>query len=425
MITRHGRAKQLAQVSRITYTRPWVYPQQEAFLFTPKRYSFVEATTKSGKTQGCLIWLAEKAILEGHERWNGWWVAPVHGQAKIAYRRMKLMFAPLGKLVRTHDSDQTITLPNGAVLWFKSGEKPDNLYGEDVYAAVLDEASRMREDSWFAVRSTLTATRGPIRIIGNVKGRKNWFYNLARKAQAGDPEMYYDKLTAYDAVGAGILDKAEVEDARKMLPEAVFNELYLAEPTEDGSNPFGIAAIGKCLMDRLVNDQTAAKGVDLAKSIDYTVKIGLAREHRRMTQFDRYQKSWETTTEDLAKWIGMTPTTIDDTGVGNPIVERLQKGRSNVTGYTFSPSSKQRLMEGLVLAISQSAEAGIQWIYRGPGDVLKNELEAFEYVYTKTGVRYSAPEGQHDDTVMALALAVEQHSMLGRGATKGGKLVTV
>jgi len=36
---------------------------------------------------------------------------------------------------------------------------------------------------------------------------------------------------------------------------------------------------------------------------------------------------------------------------------------------------------------------------------LAAECEAFEYVYTRTGVRYSGPEGMHDDGVCALALA--------------------
>jgi hypothetical protein len=34
------------------------------------------------------------------------------------------------------------------------------------------------------------------------------------------------------------------------------------------------------------------------------------------------------------------------------------------------------------------------------------ELEQFEYQYTRTGVRYAAAEGLHDDCVCALALAV-------------------
>lgn len=39
---------------------------------------------------------------------------------------------------------------------------------------------------------------------------------------------------------------------------------------------------------------------------------------------------------------------------------------------------------------------------------MKTELDIFEYHYTRTGVRYSAPEGMHDDAVYALALA-HQH----------------
>jgi len=60
-----------------------------------------------------------------------------------------------------------------ARLYPKQGARDLRLYGEDVYGAVIDEASRMKEDAWTAIQSTLTATRGPVRIIGNVKGEKN------------------------------------------------------------------------------------------------------------------------------------------------------------------------------------------------------------------------------------------------------------
>jgi hypothetical protein len=419
---------------RIAYRRPWLADYQESFLFTPARYSLVEATTKSGKTQGCLIWLLEKACLEGFDGWNGWWVAPVHAQARIAYRRMKRMVRKLieAGLAKANDTEQTVTVANGAVMWFKSGEKPDNLFGEDVYVAVIDEASRLRVEAWDAVRTTLTATRGSIRIIGNVKGRKNWFYQFARIAQAemaaGNSRYHYAKLTAWDAVKAGILEQAEIEDAQKVFiqtgREAAFKELYLAEPTDDGANPFGIAGIRKCVMDRLTEGPSRANGIDLAKSIDWTVELSLNRE-QRMCAFERYQRDWEYTTAHVIKFVGGVPTYIDSSGVGDPVVERVQKGRSNVTGYKFSQASKQKLMEGLAVAIAEAAAEDKQWIYKGPGDVVQNELEVFEFVYTRTGVRYEAPQGYHDDCVMALALAVEQFRNLGKAATKGGRVVTM
>lgn len=44
---------------------------------------------------------------------------------------------------------------------------------------------------------------------------------------------------------------------------------------------------------------------------------------------------------------------------------------------------------------------------RFPDGWLISELESFEYEYVASGVRYSAPEGLHDDGVCALALARE------------------
>lgn len=394
----------------IEYVRPWLYPKQRAAIFDavdvnklPSRYALIEASTKAGKTSACIAWLFEQA-LQGKENENFWWVAPVYAQAKIAFRRMK---AGLPKtLYKANNQEMTITLLNGAVIWFKSGDNPDNLYGEDVMAMVIDEASRVKEEAWHACRSVITATRGPIRAIGNVKGRKNWFYQLARKAEAGEPGMSYAKLTAWDAVSGGVLAQDEIEDARRLLPEAVFRELYLAEPSDDEGNPFGYKHIAACIIPKRSTRRPAAIGVDLAKSIDWTVAIGLD-DAGTECGFDRWQKvPWGETTERLVKIIGMTPTHADSTGVGDPIVEELQK-RCNfmVTGYHFSPASKQRLMEGLAMAI----QSQLVHFVDGP---IKAELDNFEYVYTRTGVRYSAPEGFHDDCVMALALAVEQMRVL-------------
>jgi hypothetical protein len=77
-----------------------------------------------------------------------WWVAPFYPQAEIAYTRIRagLDTATGPKVYTSNDTKLTIKLHiNDAVMWFKSGEKPDGLYGEDVYSAVIDEATRVRE----------------------------------------------------------------------------------------------------------------------------------------------------------------------------------------------------------------------------------------------------------------------------------------
>ena len=393
------------------WTRPALYDAQFEALFScpdvdgkTARYGVCEASTKAGKTVGCMAWLAEQAVTSKGDGREFWWVAPVYRQAQIAYSRMKRALPPW-VIKHTNDTDNTLVLFNDAIVRFRSAEKPDNLYGEDVYAAVVDEASRMREAAWHAIRSTLTATRGPVRIIGNVKGRGNWFYKLARKAQMGAPGHAYRKITAYDAIAGGVLDPEEIADAKASLPEAVFKELYLAEGSEDGENPFGLTNIAACQISEFSDERTVCIGADLGDTTDYTVVVGLDR-YGNMTGIERWNKTgWPFTKKRLIQIIGKTPALIDSTGLGSPIVSDIVAECGAAEGYLFSTKSKQHLMEGLALGL-QGRELGL--VNTGHGKVLVDELEIFEYEHTRTTTLYAAPEGFHDDCVMALALAREQ-----------------
>src|SRR4051812_25570999 len=123
-----------AAARRIEYQRPWLYRKQLDALFNDNRYALIEASTKAGKTVGCIAWLFEQAAIHGVAGRNYWWIAPIFPQAQIAFRRMKRGL-PQG-VFTANESELTITLANGAVIWFKGADKPDSLYGEDVYAAV-------------------------------------------------------------------------------------------------------------------------------------------------------------------------------------------------------------------------------------------------------------------------------------------------
>ena len=406
-----------------TYHRPHLYERQREFIDAPERYAVIEAATKAGKTVGCIVWIVERAMA-GRAGQEYWWVAPVYPQAEIAFKRLK-RYLPR-TVYRANESKLSIELANGATITFKSGEKPDNLYGEDVYAAVIDEATRVREEAWHALRTTLTATQGAVRIIGNVKGRRNWAYKLARQAELGMPGTRHFKITAYDAADglaamrasgeipetAQTITREEIEDAKRQLPAPVFRELYLAEPSDDEGNPFGIEALRDCVQPMSEADPVAW-GWDLAKHHDWTVGIALDSQCR-VCRHERWQATWRATVSDIRHITRGAPALVDSTGVGDPVLESLQAGGgSNFAGFHFNATSKQQLMEGLALAIHQR-ELGI------PEGELMQELMAFEYVVKVlngrvTGVQYSAPEGMYDDSVCALALAREQWLSRGRG----------
>jgi len=411
----------------IKYERPFVYPYQQAILDSPARFTVTEAATKVGKTASHIIWLFEQAMACTHGQ-TVWWVAPVYTQAKIAFNRMRNQLCNddaglQNTFFKVNETELSLTLPGGSIIKFKTAEKPDNLYGDDVYAAVFDEFTRAREESWHALRSTLTATGGRCKFIGNVKGKKNWGYMLAQRAKAGEPNYAHFKITAYDAAAAGLVTKdgrpfmEEVKAAKKDLPATVFKELYLAEAADDGTNPFGYAFIQQCTK-LLSNMPPVCFGIDLAKTTDYTVIVGLDKSGS-VCYFDRFQKDWLQTTNIIKALPQNVPMAIDSTGIGDPIAENISRVMNNVELFKFSSSSKQQIMEGLALAIQSGKitfPADEERMPVNHAGHIKHELENFEFQYTRTGVRYSAPPGLHDDCVCALALARHKYGngiMLG------------
>lgn len=417
----------------IRYGGANLYPKQRAAIFDDARFSLVEASTKSGKTVGCLSWLLEQALRDGRKGRNYWWVSPVFGQAFIGFERMRDRL-PKG-LYKQNQSVPHIALANGAKIVFKSAERPNDLYGEDVYAAVLDEASRMREDAFVAMRSTITATRGPMRIIGNVVGRKNWFYRLCRAAEDGMSDMAFHRITCWDAVDAGVLDRGEIEASRREFELlgrlGAWKQLYMAEASDEGDNPFGLQAIEKCLLPDVPLPQTdedgnfvwlnpAAElrskvaGVDLAgrgaQNINPSAET-IDRDYSAITKLDpdgvcthleRFRKGHTDTTKRIVSVVGRTEALVDSTGTGDAIVENLQRrGDMRVEGYTFTEQSRQDLLENLALAIQ-----GMGILF--PDGALRDELDAHEYVYTRGKVYWRVPPGYHDDLSMSLALAVKK-----------------
>ena len=308
---------------------------------------------------------------------------------------------PPGVVRRTNATDLSLTVARGGIVSFKSAENPDHLYGRDVWAAVADEASRMREESWHALYSTLTSTGGPARLIGNVRGRKNWYYNLARKAEAGEPGFSYHKITVVQAVAAGVIEDWIAEAARRDMPEEVYKQLYMAEASDDAANPFGLSHIDAC-QQPLSTDPPAVWGWDLGRKVDWTVGIALDRQGRQCRPLERFQAPWPDTIRRIKQVTGRVPASVDSTGLGDVVVQELQKDNAtNFEGYIFTLPSKQLLMEGLAVSIQGRKFSYVE-------KVIKDELESFEFEYTRVGTRYAAAPGSHDDTVCASALANER-----------------
>ena len=398
-------------MNAVEVTLPALYEKQWDAINDPARIVCIESTTKSGKTTSAIVWQI-KQLLEGPPDAEHWWVAPVYEQAMMAYRvAWSLLRGQPG--FKQALADKAIIGPGNRRWSFRSADKPDNLYGSAVLSAVLDEASRMKDDAVDAVYSTTTATRGLLRLCGNVRGRANRHYQWSRKGEAGEEGFGYHRLTADDAVEAGLFSAADLEQARRSLPVAVFRELYYCEPADDGGNPFGIDAIRACAElngGRATGAPVRVWGLDIARKRDWAVLIGLDA-NRHVAQFHRWHGlSYSALVAEVQRIVGAGSKAClfyDATGVGDAVGEQLTLARLWCEPYIFSNASKQGLMEGLALALQQGRTSVLDGPHRA-------ELEAFEYDVRQGRVVYGAPSGVHDDTVCAHALAwfgAEKHGI--------------
>lgn len=334
------------KLREIEYVRPYLYAKQEKAFFNKNRYSYIESSTKAGKTHACIVWLIEGAALEGFPGWNGWWVAPTKAQARIAMQRIKNALPK--EFYHTNEQEGFIEILNGARIWFKSAEKPDNLYGEDVHRAVLDEASRTRYDSFKALRSTLTATGGPLRLIGNVKGKSNWFYQACRAVERGRENANFTRITCYDAIEAGLLSHEEIDDAKATLTSNDFMELYEARAADD-EDAFLPSAYVEAAIERgrqksvqpygpliIGADPSQGKSDPAAFCLRRGSVIEEIQEHKGMDEFGFIAHTLRLIEVKKPKKVF-----IDATGFGATIVKLLnEKGVSDiVTGFHMAERS--------------------------------------------------------------------------------------
>lgn len=366
---------------------PKPHAAQRAVLDSPARFRVMMCGRRFGKS----LISQNISIENGLNNKKVAYITPTYQLGKTFFQEICKILPE--KVYKKNETDLTINFITGGQIRFFTGERLDALRGLKFHLVIIDEASYIAnlEDGWLnSIRPTLTDYKGLAIFLSTPRG-KNFFYSLYMKG--GEPDWEAFKFTTYDNPH---IDPSEVDAAKFQLPNVVFEQEYMANPMENAANPFGSEHINACVKDGIAG-KAEYYGIDLAKSVDWTVIIGLDKLGQ-VVHFERFQKDWMQTKEAILRLPKNLPIMIDSTGVGDAIVEELQKKFTQMHGFKFTSTSKQQLLEALANSIQTKT---ISY----PTGLIKEELEIFEYTFTSTGVRYSAPSGFHDDCVIALALA--------------------
>lgn len=304
-------------------------------------------------------------------------------------------------------TDMRMDFGRAGFIEFKSAEREDEgLRGAGLDFAVLDEASRISKKSWeYGIRPALADKLGRAIFISTPKGR-NWFYDLWLRGQSEDKEI---KSWQYDTKSNPYFPQSEWASIEKTTPELILKQEYLADFLQDEASVF--KNLERCYRGRLEEPKEGERytvGLDLGKTEDFTVATVIRNSTSQVVDIYRENKVDWSLQKMMVKAISQKyfrpKVIIDSTGLGDPIAEDLRKSGINIEDFKFTNSSKQELVEGLIVAIEQGL-VGIPVC--DETQFLINEIKSFTYEILTTGrIRYNAPEGLHDDGVISLGLAI-------------------
>jgi phage terminase large subunit-like protein len=361
-----------------------------------------------GKTETGKIQIIERA-LAGRVCW---WISPTFRMADDVWRSLKTTLA--GEWIDKSEDMRRIDLYHGGVIRVQSGHDPDALRGAGLDFVVLDEAAYLHQDVWHAaIRPALADRRGEALFLSTPNGR-NWFWGLYMLGQ--NPAHTQWKSWRFPTSANPLIDPAEIAAARDLLPERLYRQEYEAEFLADAGAVFRNVETAATVAPGSAPElgESYIFGVDWGRDNDYTCIAVLAAQARRLVALDRFNEiGWGLQRGRLVtlyeKW---RPEVIwaEANSIGGPNVEALQGEGLPVIAFTTTAASKPPLIESLALAI----ERGELALLRHP--VLIGELLAYTVERLPSGrFRYTAPPGEHDDTVIAAALAWHGVTHTGTG----------
>lgn len=380
------------------------HPGQARVVAEAKRFNTLACGRRFGKTTLGIERLVHPALKSLPVAW----FSPTYKMLAEIWREARLTLDPITE--RINAQEKRIELITGGVMDMWSLDAPDGPRGRKYARIVIDEAAMIPalKEAWQQViRPTLTDYEGDAWFLSTPKGI-NFFKELFDKGQ--DPLETSYASWQMPTLTNPFIKPSEVDAARAELPAQVFQQEYLAEFLQNEGAVFrNIQANLTAPADARAEDHKEHRivaGVDWGQKNDFTVICAFCVNCKTEVELDRFNKiEWAHQRGRLRtvydRW-QIKETVAEENSIGSPNIEALRREGMRVTAFQTTPASKPPLIQSLALALERT-EA--KWLN---DPVAKAEMVAYESkVNTHTGrVSYSAPEGLHDDTVIARALAL-------------------
>jgi hypothetical protein len=412
--------------------------QREVLLSTAKR-GILNCTRQWGKTTVS----AAKAVHRAYTEAGSTIIVASPGARQSAewMRTAAGMLRNLEIDPQTDGSNRiSLALPNGSrIVGLPEMEAKVRGFSA-VSMIVIDEASRVSDAMYHALLPMLSVSNGDLWMMSTPFGKRGFFYEMW---QHGAEKWHRVQVKATDCprISAEFLEEQRGDMGREM-----FLQEHMCEFLGSGVNAFDRDLVEKALDDEVdawpdsvlhvqdpmpwlrmpKRDQAFYVGVDLGKKQDHSTYaivescdgMLLVRVAARIPLGTPYTQVVETVRDVVRspKLRGKCTVVVDGSGVGEPVVEMMRRAdlgcalmaviitggsgtRSGAAGYRYV--SKFDLMTGLQLALEKEELK----IARRMPEAAALVKELVDVRVAANGAMGAEGRGQHDDLVMAVALA--------------------
>ena len=384
---------------RMELTLPKPHAGQAQVIAEAKRFNVLDCGRRFGKTTLGIDRCVTPAVLP----FPVGWFSPSYKMMLEVWREVVRILEPV--IVRANSADHRIENLAGGVLEFWSLDNPDNSRGRRYKRVIVDEAAITPKlmDAWqYTIRSTLIDWQGDAYFLSTPKGR-NGFWQMWQWGQ--DPTMPEWASWQMPSSTNPRIAASELDAMRLTMPERVYLQEVEAQFLEDAGGVFRGVMDAATMAEQTEPQQghSYVLACDWGRSNDYTVLAVMDEREQALVHMDRFSQIdyvlQMQRVAALAQRFKPVSIVAESNAMGQPVIDQLARQGLPMKPFVTTNASKSAIIDALALAFEQKQIR----ILNDP--ILIGELQSYEMMKLPSGLmRYSAPEGGHDDTVMALAI---------------------
>lgn len=400
------------------------HPTQREWILDSHQIKVAACGRRWGKTEAAAIDIATSAIADSGSMQII--VAPTYDQSRLISNTIEriLLSSPITRKFSaiTKTPYTEIRVMKSRIMARTANDDGRNLRGFSADRVVVDEAAYVRDKVVEEVISPMLADRnGKLVMISTPFGKNHFYRSFIRGLNNADGKC---KSFSFPSNANPHISNDYVEYQRSILTPRQFRVEYEAQFADDEASVFPWEHIQAAIEESAPMHRSGlpirVAGIDWARYSDYTVAVILevepdaaqASSKYRVVVMDRFNKmDWHDQVERIASLLyehNVRGLAADQTSVGDPVLEMLKNSvwgtyhiNADIEGFTFTNNSKRELIDNLALRLARR-----EVVFPNIKQLI-NELQYYEYEITPAGnVRTAARQGEHDDCVCALALAL-------------------